>query len=177
MGLEEYYNKRDFNQTSEPLQEKQQVHKKDLIFVVQRHQASHLHFDFRLEADGVLKSWAVPKGPSMNPSDKRLAVMVEDHPLDYATFEGEIPEGNYGAGTVEIWDSGIWIPEDKITDISKAIDKGLLEFSLKGDLLKGKFTLVRMNKSKVKNGWLLIKQHDKYEVNTKYSANKVKKKK
>ncbi len=163
MSLTEYNKKRDFKHTPEPEPEKKQKSGK-LIFVVQRHQASHLHYDFRLEINGILKSWAVPKGPSMNPGEKRLAVLVEDHPLEYADFEGKIPEGNYGAGTVEIWDSGTWMPDQKIKDISKAIEDGLLEFCLKGKNLKGEFTLVKMEKSTAKNGWLLIKQHDKYET-------------
>lgn len=127
MSLNEYKKKRNLKNTPEPKAEKKDSTGK-LKFVVQRHQASHLHYDFRLETDGVLKSWAVPKGPSMNPSEKRLAILVEDHPLDYANFEGEIPEGNYGAGKVEIWDSGTWQPYAKFKDISKAMKKGLLEF-------------------------------------------------
>ena len=174
MSLSEYNKKRDFKNTPEPESAKSS-HKGELIFVVQRHEASHLHFDFRLEADGVLKSWAVPKGPSMNPAEKRLAILVEDHPLDYASFEGEIPEGNYGAGTVEIWDSGTWVPDEKFKDVSKALKDGLLEFSLKGKNLKGEFALVKMEKSTTPNGWLLIKRHDQYEIDEVYDANKVKK--
>ncbi|MCD7977129.1 MAG: hypothetical protein LUG51_08210 [Tannerellaceae bacterium] len=131
MSLETYNKKRDFEHTPEPEGEGA-VQTSKLVFVVQRHQASHLHFDFRLEADGVLKSWAVPKGPSMNPSDKRLAVMVEDHPLEYANFKGLIPEGNYGAGIVEIWDSGYWIPAENFHEVGKALEDGMLEFVLKG---------------------------------------------
>jgi len=133
-----------------------------LIFVVQKHQSSHLHYDFRLEANGVLKSWAIPKGPSMKPSEKRLAVMVEDHPLNYAGFEGTIPEGNYGAGTVEIWDSGTWEPLSGFEDAEKELEKGLLEFSLYGKKLKGEFALVKMEKSYTKDGWLLIKKNDEF---------------
>ncbi|MCC8143797.1 MAG: 3'-phosphoesterase [Tannerellaceae bacterium] len=175
MSLTEYKKKRDFEQTPEP-QSSHPDEKAGPIFVVQRHQASQLHFDFRLEADGVLKSWAVPKGPSMNPADKRLAVLVEDHPLDYATFEGEIPEGNYGAGTVEIWDSGTWEPDQEYKDVLTALEKGLLEFSLHRKSLQGKFALIRLNQSNVKDGWLLIKQHDPYEVKEKYDAYQVKSK-
>ncbi|MGE5238461.1 MAG: DNA polymerase ligase N-terminal domain-containing protein [Chloroflexota bacterium] len=124
------------------------------VFVVHEHHARHLHFDFRLEMDGVLRSWAVPKGPSMNPADKRLAVMVEDHDLEYASFEGAIPEGEYGAGAVAIWDRGTF--ELK----SGTIASGRLEFFLHGEKLKGVFTLVRM-RSKEKE-WLVIKKRDEY---------------
>lgn len=172
MSLEEYTRKRDFDKTPEPVSSKKRQNS-SLIFVIQKHQASHLHYDFRLEAGGVLKSWAVPKGPSMNPKDKRLAVMVEDHPIDYAKFEGEIPEGNYGAGTVEIWDSGTWEPNEKMNDIEKALNDGLLEFQLKGKILKGEFTLVEMKRSKVKNGWLLIKGHDEYAIEKDFDANDI----
>ena len=133
-----------------------------LIFVVQKHQSSHLHYDFRLEVNGVLKSWAIPKGPSMKPAEKRLAVMVEDHPLNYAGFEGTIPEGNYGAGTVEIWDSGTWEPLAGFENAEKELEKGLLEFSLYGKKLKGEFMLVKMEKSYTKDGWLLIKKNDEF---------------
>jgi len=126
------------------------------IFVVHEHHARHLHFDFRLEMDGVLKSWAVPKGPSMNPADKRLALMVEDHALDYGSFEGIIPEGYYGAGEVIIWDKGTY----KLLDGS--IDSGRIEFKLNGKKLKGAFVLVKM---KIKDKeWLLIKRKDEYAI-------------
>jgi bifunctional non-homologous end joining protein LigD len=129
------------------------------IFVVQKHDATRLHYDFRLELDGVLKSWAVTRGPSRNPADKRLAVRTEDHPMDYATFEGTIPEKNYGAGTVLLWDQGIWTPED---DPRKGLKRGNLKFSLEGERMKGKWVLVRMrNKKKEKReNWLLIKEKD-----------------
>ncbi|MCE5195471.1 MAG: hypothetical protein LLF28_08515 [Nitrospiraceae bacterium] len=123
-------------------------------FVVHEHHASHLHFDFRLEMDGVLKSWAIPKGPSMNPSEKRLAIMVEDHALDYGTFEGSIPEGMYGAGTVLIWDKGAY------QIFSGDMKSGKLEIYLKGSKLNGVFVLTRF-KDKIKE-WLLIKKKDKY---------------
>ena len=123
-------------------------------FVVHEHHARHLHYDFRLEMNGVLKSWAVPKGPSMSPKDKRLAVMVDDHPLDYGTFEGIIPEGNYGAGPVFIWDSG------KYEIVSADMDKGRLEFILNGNKLKGAFVLTKL-KQKEKE-WLLIKKKDQF---------------
>lgn len=124
------------------------------IFVVHEHHAGHLHFDLRLEMDGVLKSWAVPKGPSMNPKDKRLAVLVEDHTIEYGSFEGVIPEGRYGAGTVLIWDKGSF--ELK----AGGVNKGRLEFTLKGKKLKGTFVLVRM-KGKQKE-WLFIKKRDEH---------------
>ncbi|HXW67991.1 MAG TPA: DNA polymerase ligase N-terminal domain-containing protein [Dissulfurispiraceae bacterium] len=123
-------------------------------FIVHEHHARHLHFDFRLEMDGVLKSWAVPKGPSLNPADKRLAILVEDHPMDYGSFEGTIPEGLYGAGTVAIWDHG------KYTLVSGAISEGKIELNLNGKKLRGLFVLARM-KGKDKE-WLLIKKKDSY---------------
>ncbi|RME63695.1 MAG: 3'-phosphoesterase [Nitrospirae bacterium] len=127
-------------------------------FVVHEHHARRLHWDFRLEIDGVLKSWAVPKGPSMNQKDKRLAIMVEDHPLEYGTFEGIIPEGHYGAGPVVIWDSG------KFELLGGSIDEGKLDFELKGKLLKGKFTLFRLKGKK--DEWLLVKKKDQYADET-----------
>lgn len=170
MSLEEYNKKRNFEVTSEPMSGQPSGEKR--IFVVQWHDSSHLHFDFRLELDGVLKSWAVPKGPSMNHKDKRLAVMVEDHPLDYANFEGIIPKGEYGAGTVKIWDKGYWMPEENIQENpSKALDEGVLKFTLEGQKLKGSFVLIRMKK--VKNGWILVKEKDKYMVEDIYDAYKL----
>lgn len=124
------------------------------VFVVHEHHARSLHFDFRLEMEGVLKSWAVPKGPSLNPADKRLAVMVEDHPLEYRSFEGTIPEGHYGAGAVAIWDNGTY------RLINGSIDGGKLEFVLEGKKLKGGFAIARM-KGKEKE-WLLIKKKDDF---------------
>jgi len=162
-ALNLYEKKRNFGSTPEPdATPAKSDGQKKLIFVVQRHDASRLHYDFRLEADGVLKSWAVPKGPSLNPADKRLAMMVEDHPITYATFEGEIPEGNYGAGTVEIWDSGTYTPLGD-EPVSKQIEKGNLKVSLNGKKLRGEFALVRI-KGKDKSGdpWLLIKHNDEY---------------
>ena len=128
-------------------------------FVVNEHHATRLHFDFRLEVGGVLKSWAIPKGPSMNPSDKRLAVMVEDHPLDYGDFEGIIPDGQYGAGPVLIWDSGEFTPEG---DPEAALKKGKLTFFLEGAKLKGNFFLVLMRGRGSGNDWLLIKGKDSF---------------
>lgn len=166
MSLSLYKKKRDFKNTPEP-PESLSGKKGKLKFVVQKHNASHLHYDFRLEMEGVLKSWAVPKGPSMNPSDKRLAVMVEDHPLDYGKFYGIIPEGNYGAGVVEIWDKGTFKPmlnsgkenEEKI--LLAMLNEGDLKIILNGHYLKGAFALVRMKGENDKN-WLLIKKKDSY---------------
>ena len=128
-------------------------------FVVHEHHASHLHYDFRLEIAGVLKSWAIPKGPSMNPAEKRLAVMVEDHPLEYGDFEGIIPEGNYGAGPVLIWDSGEFKPEG---DLENFLAKGKLVFTLDGKKLKGAFSLVLMKGRGSGKDWLLIKGKDSF---------------
>lgn len=172
MSLSTYNKKRDFKQTKEP-KGSASKHKK-FRFVVQRHDASHLHYDFRLELGGVLKSWAVPKGPSLNPSQKRLAVMVEDHPVDYINFKGTIPKGNYGAGTVQIWDKGTFIPVDEkhvpITETKalSAIKRGEIKVDLKGKKLQGEFVLVRL-KNDDKN-WLMIKHKDDYSVNKLYDA-------
>lgn len=168
MGLTDYTKKRDFKQTPEPSTGKAPSAAR-LTFVVQRHDASHLHYDFRLEMDGVLKSWAVPKGPSMVAGERRLAVHVEDHPVAYGKFYGEIPEGNYGAGTVEIWDNGTYTPLElpKGSSAEKLLlqqyAKGDLKFVLKGKHLKGAFALVRMNDGTDKN-WLLIKKSDEHAV-------------
>ncbi len=128
-------------------------------FVVHEHHSTHLHYDFRLEIGGVLKSWAIPKGPSMNPSDKRLAVMVEDHPLEYGNFEGIIPEGYYGAGPVLIWDSGLFEPEG---DPENGLKKGKLTFTLNGKKLKGGFSLILMRGRGSGKDWLLIKSQDDF---------------
>ena len=141
MGLEEYKRKRNFAKTPEPSGDEARPKKKsELFFCVQKHLASHLHYDFRLEWNGVLLSWAVPKGPSLNPADKRLAMQTEDHPFDYGTFEGVIPEG-YGAGIVMLWDRGTWMPETD--DVDAALRKGDLKFTLDGFKLKGSWVLVR----------------------------------
>lgn len=172
MSLSTYKKKRNFKETPEPGAEISRS-KSANSFVIQRHDATRLHYDFRLEVNSVLKSWAVPKGPSLNPNDKRLAVMVEDHPLSYGRFKGKIPDGNYGAGLVEIWDHGTYVPEemDKISDkeIDKHIKKGMLKFSLKGRKLKGSFALVRIYGSDSKN-WLLIKHRDKYATDKAYNS-------
>lgn len=174
MALTLYNKKRNFEDTPEPAGKvKSSVSK--LSFVVQRHKASRLHYDFRLEMNGVLKSWAVPKGPSLNPADKRLAMMVEDHPYDYKDFAGVIPEGNYGAGIVEIWDTGTYAdPEnsDKATAEKKlkaALKAGNLKFRLFGKKLQGEFALVKL-KGKEDNSWLLIKHNDEYAVQEEYSS-------
>jgi bifunctional non-homologous end joining protein LigD len=166
MTLTKYKEKRHFKDTPEP-ESGESSGKDSLRFVVQRHAASHLHYDFRLEMEGVLKSWAVPKGPSLDPGDKRLAMMVEDHPFNYRTFAGVIPEGNYGAGIVEIWDEGFYHAEGE-TDRKKReklllqeLKKGSLKFVLDGKKLKGSFALVKMH-GKQDNAWLLLKHDDKY---------------
>lgn len=168
MSLRTYTKKRTFTKTPEPQGAVERSHKA-LRFVVQKHDASRLHYDFRLELDGVLKSWAVPKGPSLRPSDKRLAVMVEDHPYDYRTFEGVIPEGNYGAGTVLVWDEGTYEPVEAAgksipaqqTAMNHGLREGSVVIELHGTKLKGAFSLVRMHGSGG-NTWLLVKKDDDY---------------
>jgi bifunctional non-homologous end joining protein LigD len=158
--LAEYKAKRDFNKTPEPGPMRAKA--KGNSFVIQKHSATRTHFDFRLEHDGVLKSWAVTKGPSLDPAQKRLAVMTEDHPLEYGKFEGVIPKGEYGGGPVMIWDHGTWEP---IGDPDEGLAKGDLKFRLHGDRLKGDFVLVRMKKDRTggkRENWLLIKKRDDY---------------
>ena len=174
MALAKYNRKRNFTETSEP--EGKADTQSGFRFVVQRHHASHLHYDFRLELGGVLKSWAVPKGPSLDPKDKRLAMMVEDHPVSYIDFEGDIPKGNYGAGHVTVWDKGKFFPVDKdhekLTEKQalSALHKGELKFSLKGKKLKGEFVLVHLKSdTKNNNSWLLIKHKDEFSK-TPYDA-------
>src|SRR5450432_1162274 len=163
MALKEYNKKRTFNKTPEPTGGKPAA--SALHFVVQKHDASRLHYDFRLEMEGVLKSWAIPKGPSMNPADKRLAMMVEDHPLDYRGFEGTIPTGNYGAGTVMVWDEGTYCSRhsDERPESDRLLREGLrsghLTFVLNGQKLKGEFSLLKLKRGK-DNEWLLIKKND-----------------
>jgi bifunctional non-homologous end joining protein LigD len=166
MGLTEYRAKRDFRKTPEPEGWTENGHRRP-IFVVQEHHASRLHYDFRLEADGVLKSWAVPKEPSMDPAQKRLAVRVEDHPLAYATFEGSIPEGQYGAGTVSVWDHGTYdnllADKPEPATVAEGIEAGRLEFALHGQKLRGRFALIRMHgQGRGKDNWLLIKMKDDF---------------
>jgi bifunctional non-homologous end joining protein LigD len=168
LTLTKYKQKRQFSETPEPESGKSAA-RGALKFVVQRHAATNLHYDFRLEIEGVLKSWAVPKGPSMDPHDKRLAMMVEDHPFEYRKFEGVIPEGNYGAGIVEIWDEGTYHAEET-TDRKKSeqilldeLEQGSLKFVLNGKKLKGSFALVKMH-GRGENAWLLIKHKDQYAI-------------
>jgi len=170
MSLTKYNKKRNFEKTKEPSgksKPKKKILKDKLIFTIQKHSASHLHYDFRLELDGVLKSWAVPKGPSLDPSVKRLAMMVEDHPFDYKDFEGIIPKGNYGAGEVIVWDNGYYLPmggseskEENEKILNKMFRKGDIKFVMLGKKLKGEFALVNMHKDD--NSWLLIKKDDEY---------------
>jgi bifunctional non-homologous end joining protein LigD len=163
--LARYRAKRDFSKTTEPQGAEKTGPSNQPRFVVQKHAASRLHYDFRLELDGVFKSWAVTKGPSLDPHDRRLAVEVEDHPLDYGDFEGTIPEGEYGGGTVMLWDRGYWAPEPG-TDAHEALRKGDFKFVLDGERLKGGFVLVRMKRREreKRDNWLLIKHHDAYAV-------------
>jgi bifunctional non-homologous end joining protein LigD len=168
MALKDYHKKRVFDQTPEPVGGKSS--KKTLHFVVQKHDASRLHYDFRLEMEGVLKSWAVPKGPSLNPNDKRLAMMVEDHPYDYKNFEGIIPKGNYGAGTVIVWDEGSYETLEPFTSkkemeksLLKQLKSGSLKIRLHGNKLQGEFALVKIkNNGNKDNAWLLIKHRDDF---------------
>jgi DNA ligase D-like protein (predicted 3'-phosphoesterase) len=165
LSLTEYQRKRDFRRTPEPKGSRKRRRSGRPIFVIQQHAARTTHFDFRLEADGALKSWAVPKGPSTNPSDKRLAMPTEDHPLEYADFEGVIPEGEYGAGPVIVWDRGTY--ENMTVDdagrevpVAEAIAEGELKFRLQGEKLSGGYALVRMGGGD-RERWLLIKERDR----------------
>ena len=165
MPLEEYRRKRDFTKTPEPAGEVGKPKTHQLFFCVQKHLASHLHYDFRLEHNGVLLSWAVPKGPSLDPRTKRLAMHVEDHPIEYGSFEGVIPEG-YGAGIVMLWDRGTWTPQ--VDDVDAALRKGDLKFTLDGYKLKGSWVLVRTGgrypgaRGGGDRSWLLIKHKDEW---------------
>jgi bifunctional non-homologous end joining protein LigD len=177
--LKKYKQMRDFGDTPEPSGGKPKKTKLP-IFVIQKHQASHLHYDFRLEMEGVLKSWAVPKGPSYDPGTKRLAMMTEDHPYDYASFEGVIPAGNYGAGNVIIWDNGTWEFIEPGDDPVKAVKAGKLTFRMYGKKMFGEWALVRIGgraktdraKSDKGNEWLLLKHRDEY-ANEKVDVTKV----
>ena len=160
--LEKYDEKRDFELTREPPPSTPHANAGPLTFLIQKHDASRLHYDFRLEVDGVLWSWAVPKGPSLDPSVKRLAMETEPHPMDYNQFEGVIPEGAYGGGTVMIWDKGTWRYTGDAEDPAAALKQGTLEFTLSGKRLKGGWVLVRTRKVGRSQQWLLIKRDDKY---------------
>jgi bifunctional non-homologous end joining protein LigD len=164
MPLKEYREKRNFQISPEPSGKSAAAtaSKRPLLYVIQKHRATQLHYDFRLEFHGVLLSWAVPKGPSLDPSVKRLAMQVEDHPREYGDFEGVIPEGEYGGGTVMVWDQGEWLPESE--DVEEALRKGDLKFTLRGKKLHGSWVLVRTHGFGSKEGksWLLIKHRDKF---------------
>ena len=164
MSLKKYREKRNFTISPEPSGKSSAVatHKRALLYVIQKHRATQLHYDFRLEFNGVLLSWAVPKGPSLDPSVRRLAMQVEDHPLEYGDFEGVIPEGEYGGGTVMVWDRGEWLPESDNAD--EALQKGDLKFTLCGKKLQGSWVLVRTHGYGSKEGrsWLLIKHRDEF---------------
>ena len=164
MPLEEYRRKREFAATPEPMGRVRPSNRRR-IFVVQKHNASRMHYDFRLAINGVLVSWAVPKGPSMNPAEKHLAIRTEDHPLEYAAFEGVIPEGQYGAGTVMVWDKGTYDPKNNVPP-DQQLAQGKIDVELHGFKLRGGFTLARTGKpsadSNGKERWLLIKHRDEY---------------
>ena len=166
MALEAYRKKRNFDHTPEPPGDvRRAARRRTPIFVVQKHDASRLHYDFRLEINGVLTSWAVPKGPSMNPADKRLAVMTEDHPLEYADFEGVIPKGQYGAGTVMVWDKGWYEPASGLPP-DRQLARGKIDVVLHGRKLREGFTIIRTTnrssgRSQTRN-WLLVKHRDQY---------------
>ena len=173
MSLKDYKGKRKFRSTSEPEgssgRDKNSGKDIGLVFVVQKHFASHLHYDFRLELEGVLKSWAIPKGPTLDPSNKHLAVLVEDHPFEYKDFSGIIPVGNYGAGRVEIWDAGTYFAldssdiKDTAQKVKEGLEKGHITIILKGNRLNGEFAFIRLKKAK-ENNWLLIKKNDQFAV-------------
>jgi len=165
MKLNKYRKKRHFGETPEPpgASKAEKKRNESLIYVVQKHMASHLHYDFRLEWRGVLLSWAVPKGPSLDPGVKRLAMRTEDHPIEYSNFEGVIPAGQYGAGTVMLWDKGTWHLDD--ADVDGSLQKGEIKFTLQGKKLQGSWVLVRtrgFGKNPTRSAWLLIKHRDQY---------------
>jgi len=160
-----YQKRRNFTQSPEPKGTTKKRKTKRPIFVIQEHAARSLHYDFRLEIDGILKSWAVPKGPSLNPKDKRLAVPTDDHPMEYATFEGIIPKGDYGAGPVIVWDKGTYRnikeKDDKLVPMATCYKQGIIEVFLHGKKLKGGYALIRTSRAAIKQ-WLLIKMRDEY---------------
>jgi len=162
-NLKEYKKKRNFRKTKEPKPESKKRKETGLIYVIQKHKATNLHYDLRLELSGVLKSWAIPKGPSTDPSQKKLAVPTEDHPIDYANFEGIIPEGEYGAGAVIVWDKGTYRNLKDDISVEEAYEKGKLEIFIEGKKLKGAYVLLRTGKKQDKGRWwLFIKMKDKY---------------
>src|SRR5437868_15350513 len=175
--LADYIAKRKFDATPEPAPAPLAARNGPLLFVIQQHAARRLHYDLRLECDGVLKSWAVPKGPSLDPSEKRLAAQTEDHPFDYASFEGVIPAGQYGAGEMIVWDCGVYSPDEGGTwfherdeaerRVREGLEKGKLGFLLRGEKVKGSFALVRMSDRK---NWLLIKHKDRFAAKTDLTA-------
>jgi bifunctional non-homologous end joining protein LigD len=166
MSLEEYYAKRDLKKSPEPAGKMEHDRSGALKFVIQEHAASHLHYDLRLELDGVLKSWTIPKGPSLDPGKRHLAIQTEDHPLEYADFEGTFPEGSYGAGKMIIWDEGTYhVPEiedraENETLLRKALQRGNLKLFFDGQKIKGEFGLVKTHIDE--NSWLLVKKRDQY---------------
>lgn len=160
-----YQQKRDFSKTKEPRGSQKKGNPEAPLFVIQKHDATNLHYDFRLESDNTLKSWSVPKGPSTDPREKRMAIPVEDHPMEYAGFEGTIPKGQYGGGTVMIWDTGtfknIKVDEDNNPiDLKKSYEMGTVEVELQGKKLTGGYALIRMKSGRMKGNWLLIKMDD-----------------
>jgi bifunctional non-homologous end joining protein LigD len=178
LSLKKYREKRNFSSSPEPEGKANgragKVFKSERIYVVQKHRATQLHYDFRLEHNGALLSWAIPKGPSLDPAVKRLAMQVEDHPIEYAQFEGTIPKGEYGGGTVMVWDIGTWTPEQP--DVDAALKKGDLKFALHGKKLRGSWVLVRTRGfgGSSKPTWLLIKHRDKYASDLDITAAKPK---
>jgi bifunctional non-homologous end joining protein LigD len=162
--LAKYQEMRDFSRTREPSGKEARVAPSQALrFVIQKHAARNLHFDLRLEFEGTFRSWAVPKGPSLSPKDRRMAMEVEDHPLEYGDFEGTIPKGQYGGGTVMIWDRGFWAPEPGFENIGQALAKGELKFVMEGERMHGSWVIVRLKgdkPGKSKNAWLLIKHRD-----------------
>jgi DNA ligase D-like protein (predicted 3'-phosphoesterase) len=156
VSLKEYQEKRDFRKTKEPSGEKEG--RRVNLFVIQKHDARNLHYDFRISVDGVLVSWAIPKGPSTDPREKRLSIRTEDHPLSYADFEGVIPEGEYGAGTVMVWDRGTYENLNEDESVAESLKKGHIKINLQGEKLKGGYALTETNKEK--NWWILVKTRD-----------------
>lgn len=161
MDIDTYNNKRDFTKIKEPKASKADNSQNGQRFVIQKHQATNLHFDFRLEVEGVLKSWSIPKGPSTDPKEKRMAIPTEDHPLAYAEFEGTIPKDQYGGGTVMVWDKGTYRDlSDDNNSLATAYKNGVMEIVLNGKKIQGGYSLVKMNSGSQKGNWLMIKKDD-----------------